>query len=111
MKVHPDQVEFAHALARLLAAAPDAHVRDGRRAMTLMQELVKVQRGFDFGETMAMTLAELGKFEEAAALQRDVIRDVTQAGENDLARLMTGNLRLYESRRPCRTPWRNNELP
>ena len=30
VKTYPDQPGFAHALARLLAAAPDARVRDGR---------------------------------------------------------------------------------
>ena len=44
LKTYPDQPGFAHALARLLAAAPDDRVRDGRRAMTLMQELLKTQR-------------------------------------------------------------------
>ena len=33
MKTFPDQPGFAHALARLLAAAPDDRVRDGARAM------------------------------------------------------------------------------
>jgi hypothetical protein len=32
---------FAQALARLLAAAPNDHVRDGRRALTLVDQLVK----------------------------------------------------------------------
>src|SRR5262249_7408961 len=35
MKAHPDQPLFSHALARLLAAAPDDRVRDGRRAIKL----------------------------------------------------------------------------
>jgi hypothetical protein len=40
MKEHPEQPVFAHALARLLAAAPDDRVRDGRRALELAEELL-----------------------------------------------------------------------
>ena len=37
MNTYPDQPGFAHALARLLAAAPDDRVRDGRAARRLRQ--------------------------------------------------------------------------
>jgi tetratricopeptide (TPR) repeat protein len=84
----PDQPVLAHALARLLAAAPDDRVRDGRRAMEIVQELFKEQKGTDLGETMAMAFAEVGDYERAAAVQR-----------------MDENLRLCESHRPCRTLW------
>jgi len=110
MNVHPDQPGFAHALARLLAAAPDDRVRDGRRAMALMQELLKEPQGIDLGETMAMTLAEVGQYEEAAAWQREAIAAAQRAGRDDLVQRMGENLRLYERRQPCRTPWRNDEL-
>ena len=33
--LHPDRPDFQHALARLLAAAPDAGVRNGRQAQAL----------------------------------------------------------------------------
>jgi tetratricopeptide (TPR) repeat protein len=42
-RAYPDQPGFAHALARLLAAAPDDRVRDGQRALTIMNELLKAQ--------------------------------------------------------------------
>lgn len=110
-KVHPDQVGFAHARARLLAAAPDDRVRDGRQAMSIMQALSDEQRRMDLGETMAMTLAELGQYEEAAALQRGAVAAARQAGQPGLAERMGGNLRLYEAHKPCRTPWRDQDLP
>ena len=43
MERHPDQPDVAHMLARLLAAAPDDRVRDGRRAMEIVQDLTLVQ--------------------------------------------------------------------
>src|SRR5262245_1205653 len=39
VKAFPDQLGFAHALARLLAAAPDDRVRDGRRANAIMAKI------------------------------------------------------------------------
>ena len=111
VKAYPEQPGFAHALARILAAAPDDRVRDGRRAMTVMQALSDTQRRMDLGETMAMTLAEVGRYEEAAVWQREAIASAKQAGQDQIARLMGENLKLYESRRPCRTPWRDGELP
>ncbi|MGH8631384.1 MAG: tetratricopeptide repeat protein, partial [Burkholderiales bacterium] len=65
VKAFADQPGFAHALARLLAAAPDDRVRDGRRAMSVMRALLKTQKTLAMAETMAMTLAELGQFDEA----------------------------------------------
>ena len=40
----PDRPELRHALARLLATAPDAAVRDGQRAKAIVQELLKGQK-------------------------------------------------------------------
>jgi tetratricopeptide (TPR) repeat protein len=112
MTAYPDQSVFAHGLARLLAAAPDDRVRDGQRAMALVQEILrKEQRTVEYGETMAMALAELRRYDEAAALQRQLIAGAEQAGLNDVARRLTVNLRLYERRESCRTPWTEDELP
>jgi tetratricopeptide (TPR) repeat protein len=102
---HPDQPELAHALARLLAAAPDDRVRDGRRAMAIVQDLLKNQKGTDLGETMAMAFAELGDYERAAGVQRGVIAAARDAGLQQAVSRMDENLRLYEQHRPCRTLW------
>lgn len=109
VKTYPDQPGFAHALARLLAAAPDDRVRDGGRAMALMQELLKTQRTVELAQTMAMTLAELGMFEEAVSWQRDAMAAARQARRDDLTVRLKENLKRYESRQPCRTPWRDDD--
>jgi tetratricopeptide (TPR) repeat protein len=111
MKVYPDDPVFRHTLARLLAAAPDARVRDGRRAKALVDELLKKQQSIELGETAAMTLAELGEHEQAAAVQRNLIAAAKKAGLRDVVRHLTVNLKLYEHRQPCRTPFAEDELP
>jgi cytochrome c-type biogenesis protein CcmH/NrfG len=40
-RAHPGDPELIDLLVRILAAAPDDQLRDGRRAMSLMQELLK----------------------------------------------------------------------
>lgn len=110
-QVHADDPRFALALARVLAAAPDGQIRDGRQALTLMQGLPDGQRRLDMGETMAMALAEVGQYADAAMWQRDAIAAARRAGNETLAQRMTGNLRLYEAGQPCRTPWRDEDFP
>ena len=110
MKEFPEQPSFSHGLARLLATAPDDRVRDGGAAMALVQQLLQKGRTPDLGETMAMALAEMGEYDRAAALQRDLMRSAENAKVTVPARL-AANLRLYEQGRPSRTPWTDEEMP
>jgi hypothetical protein len=111
LTIHPNHPGLAHALARLLAAAPDNRVRDGRRALSVMQMLSDQQRTMDLGETMAMVFAEVGQYDQAVEWQRQAVAGARRAGREELAQRMTENLRMYERRQPCRTPWRTGELP
>jgi tetratricopeptide (TPR) repeat protein len=104
-KTYADQPGFAHALARLLACAPDDSVRDGARAMMLMQRLLQNQRTLELMQTMAMTLAEMGRFEEALRWQREALSAAAQSGRTDLTARLSENLGRYERSQPCRTPW------
>jgi len=108
-RVLPDRPELSHALARILAAAPDDTVRDGARAMALVQELMKGNQTTVVGETMAMALAELGQFSDAVDVQKGVIAASQQAGAGPDVRRMTANLRLYERRQACRVPWPDDD--
>ena len=110
MNAFPDHPGFPNALARLLAAAPDERVRDGRRALALAQTLAKKDHSLEIGETLAMALAETGQFADAAGIQRDLIAAARGAGRSDLAAHLDANLRLYESHRACRTPWRDEDV-
>ena len=107
----PDQPSLSQALARLLAAAPDDSVRDGRQAMAITQALMKQPHGVDLYETMAMTLAELGQYDQAIQWQRGAIDAAMKQGHADLAGRMAANLTLYERRTPCRAPWRDDDAP
>jgi tetratricopeptide (TPR) repeat protein len=107
--VLPDRPDLSHALARLLVAAPDDRVRDGRRGLAIIEELLKTFKTTEIGETMAMTMAELGEFEQAVGIQRGVLEAARQSGVEADIRRITANLRLYERRQPCRTPWPDDD--
>lgn len=117
IRTFPGERGFSRALARLLAAAPDDRVRNGRRALTLAEGLLEQrQQGLEdnlaVGETYAMALAELGQYATAAAVQLDVRATAQQAGESDVVvRRLTDNLNRYERGLPCRRPWTPDELP
>jgi len=108
-KTYADQPGFAHALARVLAAAPDGAVRDGARALNITQALLQSQRTLELAQTMAMALAETGRFEEAAEWQRDAMAAAAESNRRDLSERLSENLSRYEQRLPCRVPWPAND--
>jgi tetratricopeptide (TPR) repeat protein len=108
-KAFPDQPGFAHALARLLAAAPVDRVRDGARALSIMKDLMQGQQTVAMAETMAMALAESGRFDEAVQWQRDALASATAEKRADVVRTLAVNLQSYQNRQPCRTPWADDD--
>ena len=73
----PDDLALSHLLARLLATVPDAALRDGQRALALAQRVIERQLTLDHAETLAMALAEVGRFEEAASWQQRVLDEAS----------------------------------
>jgi tetratricopeptide (TPR) repeat protein len=109
MQAIPDQPSLGQALARVLAAAPNDRVRDGRQAVAITQALMQKPHSVDLYEAVAMSLAELGQYDQAVQWQRGAIAAAMKEGHAELGDAMAANLRLYESHMPCRTPWRNDQ--
>ena len=111
LEVFPGHPDMTHAVARLLAASPDSKIRNGMKALQLLGPLLQSPGGIDleYVETLAMALAETGRYERAAELQRDMISDLQRNQRFDLARLLAENLALYQRRLPCRRPWREDD--
>ena len=109
VRAQPDRPEIANLLARLLAAAPDAAVRDGKRSLAMTQELAKSHSNTELGETMAMAFAEVGSYTQAVSVQREVLAAARQGGSEADVRRMTANLRSYESGRPSRALWPDDD--
>jgi len=109
LKAFPDDARIAVSLARLLAAAPDDDVRDGAAALRIAAPAAERLRGPDTVETLAMALAENGRFEEAVAAQEAALAVAREAGDRERVAWMTRVLDGYRASRPCRTPWRPGE--
>ena len=99
----PDDVATRHLLARLLATSPEAAARDGARAVELAQSVVDDQPALDHLETLAMAMAEAGRFDDAVLWQQRALEQERQAaGGNSPQRL--DRLALYRARQPLRAP-------
>lgn len=99
----PGDVATRHLLARLLAVSPDDAVRDGARAVELAQSVVDAQPALDHLETLAMAMAEAGRFDDAVTWQQRALEAERQAaGGNSPQRL--DRLALYQARQPLRAP-------
>lgn len=99
----PADLATRHLLARLLATSPDDAVRDGARAVDLAQSVVNEQPALDHMETLAMALAEAGRFDDAVLWQQRALEAERQAaGGNSPQRL--DRLALYQARQPLRAP-------
>lgn len=103
-EIHPDDPRMLFLLIRVLAASPDAGVRDGARALALMETQRNAPPSMELFETLAMALAEAGRFAEAIDIQRRAIAAAQQTGQSWAAPYLAENLARYESGQPCRTP-------
>jgi tetratricopeptide (TPR) repeat protein len=101
-----DPGELTHLLARVLATSEDDAVRDGARSLELAGAAFELARDVDRAETVAMSLAELGRFSEAAAWQRRIVEQLEAAGTTAPPAPLLDRLEAYEAGRPCRAPWR-----
>jgi tetratricopeptide (TPR) repeat protein len=101
----PSNVQWRTALARVLSCPSASSTRDARRAVTLVEPIMRSSPSLDAAETLAMALAGTGAFPEAAELQRRVIDNASATGRNDLLPVLRMNLQRYEQRQPCQVPW------
>ena len=105
LKVLPDSMDLAHAAARLSAACPDDRFRDGPNALKLANAVFRTRQSLEHGETLAMALAETGNYDEAKKWQNKAIEMATLHNRGDAVPRLKKNLALYETGKPCRTPW------
>jgi tetratricopeptide (TPR) repeat protein len=102
----PDVPGIASALARVLAACPQESLRDGRRAIELIENTVgDGQMNLAQVQTLAMAHAADGDFRKAIQWQERAIDAAREMNRHGLVAAMELNLELFRSERPCTTPW------
>ncbi|MFW6012091.1 MAG: tetratricopeptide repeat protein [bacterium] len=104
----PREPRVVNALARFLAGSPEPSLRDGERAHELADRLFEIQPTAAHGETVAMALAQLGRCDEAAAMQRRLVEAHREAGETGSLEALERTLARYEAGPPCRPPGGEN---
>ncbi len=100
--VTPGDLDLSHFLARLLASAPGSELRDGERAVALALAVYRRQASPQAAETVAMALAEAGRFAEARTWQRRLIEETDSQPDNGLRARLQPQLAAYESDRAWR---------
>ena len=102
----PRDGQQAHLLARVLASAPNAAVRDGGLALELAVRVYEVQRIPVVAETVAMAFAENGEFDKAARMQGKIVRDALASGDQTDLEGMQARLAAYERQEA----WRSSSI-
>lgn len=98
----PDEAAIGDALARFLASGSDPKLRDGTRALRIALELYTKSGSLEHGETVAMALAELERFEEAIDWQSNLLAEAGRRQDPALVARFRRNLERYEQGWPAR---------
>lgn len=105
LAANPGNQTLQNALARVLATAPEASVRDGPRALEMAKTLFQATRSPEVGVTYAMAFAQNGNFDEAVKLQRETIIAYERSKAEVSKPFLQRNLARYERREPSREGW------
>jgi len=104
----PNDVQLSMMLASFYAAAPVDSLRNGAKAVSIMERIAAESSRIDaftqshLLDTLAAAYAEVGRFDEAVAVEQ---RAATMAGEMrlaDLQREFNRRIDLYRQRQPLR---------
>jgi tetratricopeptide (TPR) repeat protein len=102
----PDDTRIGSALARVLATLPDDQLRDGGRAIELVESIAPDGRmNLAHVQTLAMGHAALGEFKKAIQWQERAIEAARQGNRRPLLGVLEHNLELYRAGNPCTTAW------
>ncbi|MCK4277049.1 MAG: tetratricopeptide repeat protein, partial [Phycisphaerae bacterium] len=104
LRANPNLPHAMNKLAWILATCPDPTVRDGNRALALIEKLCTATR-FRYAphlDALAAAYAETGQFERAVATARLAIK-LTGANETpELTHQRQGRVKLYQQNKPLR---------
>ena len=106
LRLEPGKVEALNDLAWMLSTAPEANLRDGKRALELALQADKSSGGNDPAtlDTLAAAYAENGDYLKALEQARKALALAKQQGNKELASSLKEEIALYEAGKPCRDP-------
>ena len=99
LELQPGHVLALNSLARLLATAPDAALRNGAEAVGLAERAARLSGGREpvLLDTLAAAYAEAGRFPDAARTERQALDLAGQTQNPQMMERLKSRLSLYES--------------
>lgn len=109
----PDDLNYALALIRLLAADPEARARNGAEAVALAERLHQLTGGThaEVYDALAMAYAETGQFDRASATISRLLSLLPAANSNAFVDVMHARLKLYQAQQPYRATPAQSQTP
>jgi len=104
VELDPNSLDGLNSLAWLLATCPKAEVRNGPEAVAYAQKALDLAGGDDYWymDTLAATLAEAGRFDEARALEEKAVSLIPPDADKKDRSDMEKRLSLYQRSKPFR---------
>src|SRR5262249_2369232 len=102
--LQPTNIMALNNLAWLLAAAPDASIRNGPRAISVATKAVELSGGNapEYLSTLSAAYAESGDFAAAISTVQRALELPAAKARASLAESLKAKLKLYEAREPFR---------
>jgi protein O-mannosyl-transferase len=104
LQLDPKHVAAQNNLAWLLATCPDDALRDGRKAVGLAEQAVRLSGGTapEILDTLAAAYAETGQFSEAMDTADRALKLAAMQNNKPLVDAIQSQLKFYEARSPFR---------
>jgi tetratricopeptide (TPR) repeat protein len=106
LAIQPDNGNALSNLAWVFATSPDDSLRDGKKAVQLAEDAMRIsgRRIPIIFRTLAAAYAESGEFSKAIQVAQQGIELANSQGNSGLATDLQGNIALYQEQRPLRDP-------
>ncbi len=101
LRVVPRSSMLSLTLARLLSSTSELELRDGERALEIL-ETAPIRRSLRSFETLAMAYAEVGDCDKAVDWQSQALEAALDFDDQTLATELQRSLERYQNERPCR---------
>ena len=104
IELNPDYGLAYNHLAWVFATAPNAVLRNGKRAVELAERAVELDRDAHNLNTLSAAYAEVGRFDEAIRTQLQAIALLKKEDENRYMADFQRHLERYNAHKPWRMP-------
>jgi tetratricopeptide (TPR) repeat protein len=113
LQIEPDNLQFLIFIARMLASDENPQGRNGEKAFAIASQAGRVAGSPQpvVLDTLAMTLAELNRFDEAKKIQQQAVELVEKSNDREDLAVMQQRLKLYENLKPWRESFLATNAP